>query len=537
MNTFVTHASVRIKGTENNYNPAPCYDQMCSNKSAHMHCPFCVKSDIYQDPVILKAHYRVKHVDKGIDFAGLKILRCCDHCDIVGVIKGEKKFKGAHWHCYRCRNGFNRRDEAIKHYKTHFRNPQTTFQIQVAQEVNNPNSGYCDSTATLDQGGISIHPALTEAVMSSSLAQEAGLMTQPQQVSVANGKVPEGSVHVSVAANETVDTSDGQTHHIMIIQEEPIENNSNSYTTQIITSEDVRMVEEKEQPNHQNAANKLEELQQKYQQLEAEKDETERILRTEILSLKSQVETLGKEVLSYQKREEELLEQVSVPLDRNIETLLKNMETQHRDLLHQQLLVIKREYKPQTLLSNVVMDGQLKPSPKTNCNIQRYIIECNQDQDSDPTADELDDPAKPSDLDPDNEAESPRAVMDTGEESSLQGNVEDTAMSDSHSDVSKALHDSILSNLDSTQRGNLSFQLGGEGYSYCVAGESDGKTDPKNNPLVVCIEYPSDVTLTPVENTFKVLDNYDASQIVQPMSIVNKGDACGEPDAKRQKPC
>ena len=33
----------------------------------------------------------------------------------------------------RCRNGFNRRDEAIKHYRTHFRNPQTTFQIQIAQ--------------------------------------------------------------------------------------------------------------------------------------------------------------------------------------------------------------------------------------------------------------------------------------------------------------------------------------------------------------------------------------------------------------------
>ena len=65
--------------------------------------------------------------------SGLKILRCCDHCDIVGVIKGEKKFKGAHWHCYRCRNGFNRRDEAIKHYKTHFRNPQTTFQISITQ--------------------------------------------------------------------------------------------------------------------------------------------------------------------------------------------------------------------------------------------------------------------------------------------------------------------------------------------------------------------------------------------------------------------
>ena len=36
-----------------------------------MHCPFCVKADHYHDPVILKAHYRVKHVDKGIEFGGL----------------------------------------------------------------------------------------------------------------------------------------------------------------------------------------------------------------------------------------------------------------------------------------------------------------------------------------------------------------------------------------------------------------------------------------------------------------------------------
>ena len=45
-------------------------DDRCPVKAPHMHCPLCVKTDAYQDPVILKAHYRVKHVDKGIDFAG-----------------------------------------------------------------------------------------------------------------------------------------------------------------------------------------------------------------------------------------------------------------------------------------------------------------------------------------------------------------------------------------------------------------------------------------------------------------------------------
>ena len=45
-------------------------DSNCVNKNPHMHCPFCLKTEAYLDPVILKAHYRVKHVDKGIEFAG-----------------------------------------------------------------------------------------------------------------------------------------------------------------------------------------------------------------------------------------------------------------------------------------------------------------------------------------------------------------------------------------------------------------------------------------------------------------------------------
>lgn len=61
---------MRIKGTENSYTPSQCLDDRCPVKAPHLHCPFCVKTDAYQDPVILKAHYRVKHVDKGIEFAG-----------------------------------------------------------------------------------------------------------------------------------------------------------------------------------------------------------------------------------------------------------------------------------------------------------------------------------------------------------------------------------------------------------------------------------------------------------------------------------
>lgn len=193
------------------------------DKSPHMHCPFCVKTDCYTDPVILKAHYRVKHVDKGIEFAGLKVLRCCDHCDIVGVIKGEKKFKGAHWHCYKCRNGFNRRDEAIKHYKMHFRNPQTTFQIQISQEVNQPLPCETeDPTSTLPPNELQIHPALTEAITCMVSADDQ-TFHQSNHLTLSNKVSTEMSM--PVAANETVGIGESQnaladTQTIMIIQDD-----------------------------------------------------------------------------------------------------------------------------------------------------------------------------------------------------------------------------------------------------------------------------------------------------------------------------
>ena len=61
---------MRLKGTEDNYEPVLCAIPDCPKRLPHLHCPFCPKSDVFHDPVILKAHYRVKHVDKGIDFSG-----------------------------------------------------------------------------------------------------------------------------------------------------------------------------------------------------------------------------------------------------------------------------------------------------------------------------------------------------------------------------------------------------------------------------------------------------------------------------------
>lgn len=373
MNTYVTHPSVRIKGTENNMSPMRCVDQRCGDSTVHMHCPFCVKTDLYHDPVILKAHYRVKHVDKGIDFAGLKILRCCDHCDIVGIIKGEKKFKGAHWHCYKCRNGFNRRDEAIKHYKTHFRNPQTTFQIQIAQEVYS--SKYEDgvTTTSVDGNGLSIHPALTEAVMSASVGHELADMSHPTQVSLSNGK--SGEIHTSVAAEETVDSSNTQTHHIMIIHEDPMDGQSNSYTTQVISSDDVNLEDDKESAEDQNTDNQYEDLQQKYKKLQMEKLFDEQQYKSEITELQTQINELRNEIAEYQKREQDYLEQLSVPLDKNIENILKQMEHQHRSLLHQHLLNLKREYKPVPLILNAMSTDSSHYLSQNAANIGELVQE------------------------------------------------------------------------------------------------------------------------------------------------------------------
>ncbi|XP_061189745.1 uncharacterized protein LOC133197645 [Saccostrea echinata] len=397
MNTFVTHPSVRIKGTENNYNPVRCMDHRCPDNSIHMHCPFCVKRDFYHDPVILKAHFRVKHVDKGIDFAGLKILRCCDHCDIVGIIKGEKKFKGAHWHCYKCRNGFNRRDEAIKHYKTHFRNPQTTFQIQIAQEINNPCS-YQDDT--IEPTELSIHPVLTQAVMSTSLADtgyKSLLNPQTTQVSMTNGKPLDGTMQVSVAANETVDSTDAPQTHIMIIHEDQGESeDGGSYTTQIISSEDVGIEEEKEHAVHQNSDNQLEELQQKYEKLQDSKHQMETQLKFVIENLQAEIKDLKDKLQKSKQREHDLMEQISVPLDKNIENLMKQLETQHRDLLYQQLLCIKREYKLETVTSPEDATVSLKHTDNsvgketTASNAELFTVSQTFDNSTDPEKEEVD---------------------------------------------------------------------------------------------------------------------------------------------------
>ncbi|XP_052223165.1 uncharacterized protein LOC127839040 isoform X3 [Dreissena polymorpha] len=320
MTTFITHPSVRMKGTEANYQPEQCFDGGCSDHPPHMHCPFCVKSDCYTDPVILKAHYRVKHVDKGIEFAGLKILRCCAQCEIVGVIKGEKRFKGAHWHCYKCRNGFNRRDEAIKHYKTHFRNPQTTFQIQIAQDTNQPvTQGFEteEAAASIPVDTFTVHSVNSSLPVVTSYTQAGSEMMHRGVEDMVTG----------VGAIETVGLSDTQT--IMIIQDET----HGMHDTSQDLSNASSLVNDSgdDHTGDPGLEMQVKELQQRVVQLEQELLDRDAVIRD-----------LQAKVNASKAREQELMDQLSVPTSESLQELCTSLQTQHSELLRNQLKLVQQ---------------------------------------------------------------------------------------------------------------------------------------------------------------------------------------------------
>ncbi|XP_053862959.1 uncharacterized protein LOC128824972 isoform X2 [Malaclemys terrapin pileata] len=300
MASFIAHPSVRIKGTEHRYSPVLCQDDQCAAriKGRHTHCPFCSISEAYQDPFILRAHYRVKHVDKGLDFAGLKILRCCNHCEIVGTIKGEKKFKGAHWHCYRCRNGFNRRDEAVKHYKTHFRNPHTTFQIQITQDVN---------SRQYYQHSAEAHPKAY------------------------------GSLHVSTGASIDVMAIGSVLAQTILASGSPVF--SPDKGTENLLDSPVKPSEGLDQ----NLLEKqLIELHQQNQQLLEEKKEMEQKFRAEILQLKEHIASI---VQANIRMAEELKRyRTSDDLEKKVSKMVEQMEWQHRELLRMQVAALRKEF-------------------------------------------------------------------------------------------------------------------------------------------------------------------------------------------------
>ncbi|XP_072346587.1 uncharacterized protein [Scyliorhinus torazame] len=336
-----THPSVRVKGTEHNYNPVLCQDEKCSSNSK-----------------------------------GLKIIRCCNHCDIVGTIKGEKKFKGAHWHCYRCRNGFNRRDEAIKHYKTHFRNPHTTFQIQITQEVNSRqyyeqsaeahHKAYGGSQVT--SGGAvditSISPVVTEVAIDTSTTERSDNIAGKDS-SLTNG--------ITVGAEETMGSTSSVGHQTLVLMDPDGENGELAYndTANLIT-------DQSDEALGQNLLieKQLLELHQQNHQLRVEKADTERRLQMEIQQLKDQIAGLSE--ANWQMAEELKQYKCSEDIENKINQMIERMEMQHKELLQMQVELLRKEYNKLNQQvndsSDSIEDSKDDCMDGTECTTERALV-------------------------------------------------------------------------------------------------------------------------------------------------------------------
>ncbi|XP_072346540.1 uncharacterized protein [Scyliorhinus torazame] len=341
MTAFITHPSVRVKGTEHNYNPVLCQDEKCSSNSK-----------------------------------GLKIIRCCNHCDIVGTIKGEKKFKGAHWHCYRCRNGFNRRDEAIKHYKTHFRNPHTTFQIQITQEVNSRqyyeqsaeahHKAYGGSQVT--SGGAvditSISPVVTEVAIDTSTTERSDNIAGKDS-SLTNG--------ITVGAEETMGSTSSVGHQTLVLMDPDGENGELAYndTANLIT-------DQSDEALGQNLLieKQLLELHQQNHQLRVEKADTERRLQMEIQQLKDQIAGLSE--ANWQMAEELKQYKCSEDIENKINQMIERMEMQHKELLQMQVELLRKEYNKLNQQvndsSDSIEDSKDDCMDGTECTTERALV-------------------------------------------------------------------------------------------------------------------------------------------------------------------
>ena len=71
-----------------------------------------------------------------------------------------------------------------------------------------------------------------------------------------------------------------------------------------------------------------------------------------------QVQVQSTELTAYQKREQDLLSQLSIPLDERIHELLVQLKADHEDLLHQQLAQLRRVYLAQLPQVESSISGQ-----------------------------------------------------------------------------------------------------------------------------------------------------------------------------------
>lgn len=358
-----------------------------------------------------------------------------------------------------------------------------------------------------------------------------------------------------MAANETVDTSDSQTHHIMIIQEDS-SSVDNPYTTaQIIANnvgQELNVSEEKDQSLQMTKERKYEELQQKYHDLYVSKTEMEEQFKKEIHQLQAQVKDLEEDVSCYQKREQELLEQLSVPLDKNIEILLKQLENQHRDLLHQQLLSIKREFNPQKVLlaiqpksnidkSNLACEQigiQERAYNEQNNENEMQPIDSNNSYNSQQDNDENNCQFQPQDgssNDDDKETKLKLITTDNveeGEDSSLMEKETNEMLINSSSDIKLVSENNFIKHGEENMGTECSpVKINDTLEDHC-------RVSNETTPFVVCIEY-SDVDVNSGENLLKttaaLTQNVDLSALTDSTTTMELTTDMEEPSAKRLK--
>ena len=69
----------------------------------------------------------------------------------------------------------------------------------------------------------------------------------------------------------------------------------------------------------------------------------------------------AEEMADYEKREQDLLTQLSVPLDSCIEQIFSKMKSDHEDLLHHQMALLRRSYPPTLRGYNVAESPPSEP--------------------------------------------------------------------------------------------------------------------------------------------------------------------------------
>lgn len=319
---LIAHPSVRVRGSEHSFEPVECSKERCVAKPfPHLHCPFCTTNIVFKDPRIVKAHYRVKHVDKGLYFAGLKMLRCSATCKISGSIKGEKKFRGPHWHCYKCKNGFCRRDEALKHFETHFKLPQTTFQINIVQDV---------------YEGMGLHSRLDSA---------SGGQSESQTTSVSDVNM-DSNAAVAVTVDMTEEQSSGNAGSpslaeasttVMIIEEEDTTSLS-SEPGSVAKTRDDDIIE-------RNALLEklVVEFRQQMENMKAKHADSENLLQLEITNLRRQLERKNAEIEQLKKQQTRAFSGTTSQADNPLQKLLTTMQSQHSELLWQHITQVRAE--------------------------------------------------------------------------------------------------------------------------------------------------------------------------------------------------